>query len=264
VVNSKDVPAGYSLVWNDEFDGRGHPDSSKWGYDTWGNYIGWGNGEKEFYTNNDLSNAYLSDGKLHIVAREQRNSEVVSGNTYNYDYTSARLITRDKASWTYGFIEVRAKIPGGGGTWPAIWALGTDGDWPEAGEIDLMEQWGTDTACMGTFHVTDNNGSSGYLWPSDIFNTFHNFQLLWTPTVPATEGAEAIPAKLTIMVDGEVMNTWTKDLSLTDPAASYAQWPFDKPEYLLLNLALSGNVPIDTSIFPRDFQVDYVRVYQKP
>jgi beta-glucanase (GH16 family) len=238
------VPAGYTLVWSDEFDTDGLPDATKWGFETWGNSIGWGNSESEYYTSNDLDNAHVSGGKLLITALE----ETLDSDPDHYPYTSARLSTEETANWTYGFFEIRAKLPGGQGTWPAIWMCGVANPWPDTGEIDIMEQAGDLTGVMGSVHVTGNNQTNSWKYPSDsIFTTFHNYQLLWTPEA------------LVISVDGQPYETWTNEHT------GNAQWPFDDPQFLRLNLAMGGTMggPVNTT-FPRTMEIEYVRVYQKP
>ena len=129
------TPSGaWELVWNDEFEYEGLPDSAKWSYDVEGNSWGWGNNEAQHYTANDTSNAYVENGVLTITAK----IDSVGGKRY----TSARLITKDKGDWLYGRFEINAKLPTGVGTWAAIWMLPTDweyGGWPASGEIDIME-----------------------------------------------------------------------------------------------------------------------------
>jgi beta-glucanase (GH16 family) len=125
------------LVWSDEFNYTGLPDSTKWSYDIGGH--GWGNDELEYYTSNRSENARVENGVLTIEARKE---EFIGMN-----YTSARLVTKGKGDWLYGRFEVRAKLPKGRGTWPAIWMLSSDwayGNWPESGEIDIMEHVGYD------------------------------------------------------------------------------------------------------------------------
>lgn len=127
----------WKLVWNDEFDYKGLPDSTRWSYDTRGNSNGWGNNELQYYTEERDRNVRVNGKNLQItVHKEQYNKR---------KYTSARLISKDKGDWKYGRIEVRSKLPGGRGTWPAIWMLPTNnryGGWPASGEIDIMEQVG--------------------------------------------------------------------------------------------------------------------------
>ena len=127
------------LVWSDEFDYNGLPDSKKWSYDTDGNSGGWGNNELQYYTASRLKNAEVKDGHLYITAHKE--------DFEGFKYTSARLVTRQKGDWLYGRVEVKAKIPDGRGMWPAIWMLPTDwqyGGWPASGEIDIMESVGYD------------------------------------------------------------------------------------------------------------------------
>jgi beta-glucanase (GH16 family) len=125
------------LVWSDEFDKPGLPDDSKWSFDTNGNASGWGNNEWQYYTAKKIENAVVEDGMLHIKA--------ITESISDKQYSSARLVTKGKGDWLYGRIEVRAKLPGARGIWPAIWMLPTDwtyGGWPKSGEIDIMEHVG--------------------------------------------------------------------------------------------------------------------------
>ncbi|PWJ36160.1 family 16 glycosylhydrolase [Sediminitomix flava] len=235
-----------SLVWSDEFNYSGLPDQSKWGYDVGGN--GWGNGEAQFYTENRLENARVENGKLIIEARK----ESMGGS----DYTSARLVTRDKGDWLYGRFEIKAKLPTGRGTWPAIWMLPTDweyGGWPDSGEIDIMEHVGHDPAIVhGTVHTkayyhsigTQKGGSTMV----DDFNTaFHVYAIEWS--------------------EEEIV--WYIDdveyFRFKNEHKTYKEWPFDKRFHLLLNIAVGGSwggaQGIDDTIFPQRMEVDYVRVY---
>lgn len=247
--------AGWTLVWSDEFSTDGLPDATKWDYDTDRNRIGWFNGELQYYARDRMENASVEGGALVITARREY---LTSASDYGGElYTSARLVTRGKAAWTYGFFEVRAKLPCGGGTWPAIWTLGTGGRWPEDGEIDIMEQTGANKAqVLGTIHTRAYNYYNGSLGvgqgSSRTVDTsctaFHKYQLTWDA------GA------ITVGVDG--VNYFT----YTNPAgASSDRWPFDKPQYLLLNLAVGGSLggAVDNLSFPNRMEVDYVRVYQR-
>ena len=194
-------------------------------------------------------NSRIADGKLVITARKER---LTSANDYGgQNYSSARLITNGKASWTYGFFEIRAKLPCGKGTWPAIWMLGTTGDWPAGGEIDIMEQVGKNpTAIEGTIHTTSTAGTfgdGGETRINDACSAFHNYQLTWTPE------------SLVIGVDNKPFHTYA------NKHQGSASWPFDKPQYLLLNLAIGGDMggSVDDTIFPVSMEVDYVKVWQK-
>lgn len=251
--------AGFTrLVWSDEFSVDGLPDSGKWDYDTERNQLGWYNNEKQYYASNRPENAKVQGGNLIITARKE--SLTTAADYGGQNYTSARMITRGKASWTYGFFEVRAKLPCSRGTWPAIWTLGTGGVWPDDGEIDLMEQRGGSaadkTVVLGTIHTRAYNYFNGSLGVgqgssksvSDACTNFHIYQLIWD------EG------KLAIGVDGVTYFTYTKPTS-----SDTTTWPFENPQYLILNLAmggdLGGTVPIN---FVSDqMVVDYVRVYQR-
>src|SRR6056297_1535987 len=174
--------AQYHLIWQDEFDGQGHPDSSRWNYEVGGH--GWGNEELQYYTEERLKNARLENGRLVIEAHKE--------NYRTAEYTSARLTTTHKGEWTYGRIEVRAKIPAGRGTWPAIWMLPTewiygDGSWPDNGEIDIMEHVGYDPGVIhGTIHTDaynhmDGTQKSGQIEVPDAMDAFHTYSIEWTP-----------------------------------------------------------------------------------
>jgi beta-glucanase (GH16 family) len=244
------VPAGWKRVWSDEFDKDGLPDAAKWDYDADRNRWGWSNSEVQYYARDRLENAQVRDGRLVITARKEDLSAMPDWG--GQKYSSARLVTRGKASWTYGFYEVRAKLPCGRGTWPAIWTLGTGGVWPDDGEIDIMEQVGSaPTTVRGTIHTKAFNhmigtqrGASTQV--SDACSAFHNYQMTWTPEQ--------------ILVGVDNVNYFR----FANPGTGYAAWPYDKPQYLLLNIALGGTMggTIDDDIFPVRMEVDYVRVYQ--
>lgn len=252
------VLAGWTLVWNDEFSTDGLPDATKWVYDTERNQLGWYNNEKQYYAAARLENSSVHNGMLTITARKESLS--TAADYGGQAYTSARLITRGKASWTYGFYEVRAKLPCSLGTWPAIWMLGTGGRWPEDGEIDIMEQKGFSalekTRISGTIHTKGYNYFGGTLGVgqgasttvADACTNFHNYQLTWSAD------------KIVMAVDGvsyfEFVNP--KD-------GNYDTWPFDQPQFMILNLAMGGDLG---GAIPNDFVsdqmvVDYVRVYRK-
>jgi beta-glucanase (GH16 family) len=235
----------WSLVWSDEFNYKGLPDSSKWNYAVGGD--GWGNNELEFYTLQRKENARVENGNLVIEARKEQ--------WENRKYTSARLVTRGKADWKYGRIEVRAKLPKGLGTWPAIWMLGstTPLKWPDDGEIDIMEHVGFDPGaihasvhCKKYNHVI-NTQKTAIISVPDFGDAFHLYVLEWD--------AESIR----IFVDKK------KYFSFANEHSGYAAWPFDQPMHLLLNIAVGGNwggkKGVDNAIFPQQMLVDYVRVY---
>ena len=173
------VPVGYTLVWADEFDVDGLPDPSKWDYDTDRNRAGWYNNEVQYYARDRPENARVAAGKLVITARRESLSTLADWGGQRY--SSARLVTRGKANWTYGFIEIRAKLPCGRGTWPALWTLGTRGTWPDDGEIDILEQVGSNpTRIFGTLHTLQSGGvgTGGEAQVPDACSQFHNYQLM--------------------------------------------------------------------------------------
>jgi beta-glucanase (GH16 family) len=252
-----DTKANRTLVWSDEFDGNGLPDSSKWSFDTERNRAGWYNNELQYYSANRTENASVQNGLLTITAR--RESLLSQSDWGGQAYTSARLITRANASWTYGFMEVRAKLPCSLGTWPAIWLLGTGGTWPDDGEIDIMEQKGTSAGekgrVSGTIHTRAYNYMNGSLGVGQGFSTavtdactaFHNYQLTWTAD------------KISIGVDDQVYFTYEKPAN-----ATYQTWPFDRPQFMILNVAMGGDLggTVPANFTSDAMVVDYVRVYQ--
>lgn len=241
------LPAGHTLVWSDEFDADGLPDAAKWDYDTDRNRAGWYNEERQYYAAHRLENARVEAGRLVITARREQLSSAADWG--GQPYTSARLVTRGKASWAYGFVEVRAKLPCGAGTWPAIWTLGTGGRWPDDGEIDVMEQVGSNPSrVFGTVHtqLSGGPGTGGERQVPTACTAFHDYQLTWTPE------------RIVIGVDG--VNYY----QYLNPGSGRAAWPFDAPQYLLLNIAIGGTLGgrIDDAIFPVQMEVEHVRVYQ--
>ena len=236
----------YVLVWSDEFDKDGAPDNLKWMFDIGGN--GWGNNELEYYTNR-TENARVSNGNLVIEVRK----EPFSGR----NYTSARLLTKTKAEWTYGKFEIKAKLPSGKGTWPAIWLLSAKDPlhWPDDGELDIMEEVGFNpNVIYGTAHNKLYNGANGQqkggnITISDAQTNFHTYSIEWTPS------------KITWSVDDN--NYFSYD------AANYSAeaWPYYKDFFMILNIAVGGNwggqQGVDDSVFPQQMLIDYVRVYQR-
>lgn len=234
------------LVWSDEFDYSGLPDNTKWAYDTGGH--GWGNNELQYYTAGRIENARVGNGSLIIEARK----EAFEGK----EYTSARLVTQGKSTWQYGKIEVRAKLPDGRGTWPAIWMLGarTPLAWPDDGEIDIMEHVGFHQGFIHASihskkynHVIGTQKTDTIVVP-DCSREFHVYGLEWSAGL------------IKVSVDG-------KDFfEFKNEHTGYDAWPFDNKMYLLLNIAVGGNwggqQGVDESIWPRQMIIDYVRVYQ--
>ena len=235
----------YVQVWGDEFNTPGLPDSTKWNYE-----IGMGyNNELEYYTSKRSENARIEDTTLIIEARKE--------NFMGANYTSARLVSKEKGDWLYGKFEFSAKVPGGKGTWPAIWMMPTNseyGAWPKSGEIDIMEYVGWDPSNLYyTVHYEGTNGtghqSTGTHSATSLpYNKFIKFTLIWTPTT------------LEWYADDHKYLTYSKT------ADNPQVWPFNKMFYLILNLAYGGTwgaqQGIDDTKLPHKFYIDYVRVYQ--
>lgn len=240
------------LVWADEFEQEGAPDAARWVYDLGDgcpDVCGWGNNELQYYTQRP-ENVRIEDGKLIIEAHR----EPYEGK----EYTSTRLVSREKGDWKYGYIEARAKLPQGTGTWPAIWMLPTDwqyGGWPASGEIDIMEHVGYNQGMVhGTVHTEAFNHRIGTqkgdsIMVPNVHEQFHVYAIDWSPE------------KIDFMVDGTVYNTFTNE------DTGHEAWPFDQPFHLLLNLAVGGNwggaKGVDEEIWPQHMEIDYVRVYEQ-
>lgn len=241
----------YRLVWSDEFDYEGKPDDTKWDYMVGGG--GWGNNELQYYTKGD--NVKVEDGKLTIELRK----EEMDSNSY----TSTRLVTKDKAEWKYAKVEVRAKLPAGKGTWPAIWMMPAEdkyGTWPKSGEIDIMEHVGYD---QGRVHATihtesyyhgKNTQKGESILARDCSEEFHVYSVEW------------LPDKLIFCMDGEEYFTYKPTDYTANP--TFAEWPFDEEFYLILNIAMGGSwggaQGIDETIESAQMEIDYVRIYQSP
>ena len=240
-------PGPYQLVWSDEFDYTGLPDSTKWNYDVGGN--GWGNHELEYYTSNRLENARVENGNLVIEARKE--------SWQGMNYTSARLLTKGKMSWQYGKIETRAKLPRGRGTWPAIWMLGDTNPlkWPDDGEVDIMEHVGFDQGIVhGSVHCKKynwviGNGKTATTQVMDCSDSFHVYTVEWNNST------------INISVDS------TSYMTFSNEHSGYDAWPFDNKLFLILNIAVGGDwggqKGVDDSIWPQQMVIDYVRVYQR-
>ena len=246
----------YLLVWHDEFDYDGKLDQDKWHHQIIPpNNGSWWNNEVQHYTNN-IKNSFVSDGTMKIVAIKE--NYTVDNSTKNY--TSARL--NSKFGFKYGRVDVRAKLPSTRGTWPAIWTLGTNinevgnyfGDsegsigWPKCGEIDIMEQNGWNkNELIGHFHYANPQGQyTNYGNVTSISNTsgqYHIYSLEWTDKI------------IRILVDNKEFVSLTNDGNV----------PYDNRHYLLLNIAIGGNLggDIDPSFSQDRMEVDYVRVFQK-
>ena len=237
------LPNGYELIWTDEFNYIGSPDPAKWNYEVGGG--GWGNNESQFYTNRD-DNSYVKDGYLTITAKK----ESFSG----YQYTSARLTSKAKGDFKYGYIEFRAILPTGLGTWPALWMMPTDskyGGWPNSGEIDIMETTGKNPSYIqGTTHTTVSQG--GGVGGATTCTT--------STTEWNTYGCEWDDTGIKFMVNGKTYFTYTHS-----PNHNSDRWPFDQRFFLIMNIAMGGNMggQIASDFKEAQMKVDYVRVYQK-
>ena len=260
-------PVGpWRLVWSDEFDYNGLPDAKKWDYDVGGQ--GWGNKELQFYTARRKENARVENGHLIIEARKE--------SWEGRDYTSARLVSRGKGDWTYGRFEVRAKLPSGRGTWPAIWMLPTGwtyGRWPRSGEIDIMEHVGFDPDVIHVSIHTEaynhviNTQKTAQLKVPGSRTEFNVYAVEWTPD----EIRGFVNDQLCFTFRNERLASSNEALTKSDERlttrADYRQWPFDQPFHLLLNLAVGGTwggqQGVDTNIWPQRLEIDYVRVYQR-
>jgi beta-glucanase (GH16 family) len=241
-------PSGERLVWQDEFDRDGLPDPARWSYDVGGH--GWGNREPQFYTSRRLENARVEAGHLVIEARKE--------DWQGAPYTSARLVTRGKGDWTYGRIEVRAQLPRGRGSWPAIWMLATTSGrlrWPDDGEIDIMEHVGFDHGTVHAsvhtraYHHSIGTQKTATTAVPDASEAFHVYALAWDRD------------RIRMSVDGREYFTFTRE------SDDSRVWPFDGPFHLLLNVAVGGawggQKGIDEASLPYRMRVDYVRVYQR-
>ncbi len=232
------VAVTLTLVWSDEFDTPGAPDPAKWGYDIGAG--GWGNNELQYYTNR-LENAQVSTGTLKITLK----AESFSGS----NYTSARILSKNKFSFKYGKVEARAKLPAGGGTWPAIWMLGDNigtVGWPACGEIDIMEHVGNQlNKIFGTVHHPGHSGGNadgGTTIIADATTAFHRYGMEWTPTT------------IKFSVDDVVFYTFANNNTL----------PFNQNFFLIMNIAMGGNFggAVDPAFSTGIMEVDYIRVYQ--
>jgi beta-glucanase (GH16 family) len=255
-------PRGWELVWSDEFDYTGLPDKSKWTYEQ--GFVR--NRELQYYTRGRKENARVEKGMLVLRAKKERfpNARYQAGSgdwrkkREFAEFTSASVTTRGKASWKYGRIEVRAKLPTGRGLWPAIWMLGTDigkVGWPACGEIDIMENVGfAPDIIHGNIHTEKYNHVKKTAKGSKVtvpkpYETFHVYAIEWDE-----KGID-------FFVDEKKYFTFKNEGTGVDV------WPFGREQYLILNIAIGGawggQKGIDESVFPQKFVIDYVRVYQR-
>lgn len=239
------------LVWGDEFNYEGAPDVAKWGYelgDGCPNVCGWGNNERQYYTSNP-ENVRVENGKLIIEARKEEGKP--------YSYTSAKVVSTGKGDWKYGYIEIRAKLPHGKGTWPALWMLPTldrNLDWPMDGEIDIMEHVGYNMGTVyGTIHTKKYNHRIGTqrtdsVKVQDPDKAFHTYAIEWDES------------HISWYLDDEKYFTAYKN------GEGKEGWPFDHEFHLILNVAVGGDwggkYGIDEKIWPQSMEIDYIRVYE--
>ncbi|MGI6456431.1 MAG: glycoside hydrolase family 16 protein [bacterium] len=241
----------WELVWSDEFEYTGLPDPEKWGYEK--GYVR--NREKQYYTVERMENARVENGML-IIESHKEELPIADGKTA--EYTSASVTTRNKAEWKYGRIEVRAKLPTGRGTWPAIWMLGSNirlVGWPRCGEIDIMENVGfAPDVIHANIHTdkynhVDGTGKGNHITIPEPYADFHVYAVEW------------FEDHMDFFVDDQ------KYFTFRNENTGVEAWPFDQEFYLILNTAIGGTwggqKGIDDSIFPQQYQIDYVRVYQQ-
>jgi len=234
------------LVLQDEFDVNGAPNSSYWNYNIGTGTNGWGNNESQYYTSRP-ENIVVENGMLKITAKQ----ELYMGS----GYTSARITSKGKIEKKYGRIEARVKLPYGKGIWPAFWMLGANSDtvlWPQCGEIDIMEYLGNNpTTAFGSLHGPGYSGANSitknYTLVNDRFDTgFHVFGIEWGKNY------------INYYIDDVLYNRLT-------PADVPGEWVFNEPFYIILNVAVGGNLPgspnSETS-FPQSMYVDYIRIYE--
>lgn len=241
------VTTMHKLVVEDNFDTDGAPNSNIWNFEIGTGQNGWGNDEMQYYTDRP-ENIVVADGMLKITARK----EAFMGASH----TSARIFTKGKVDQKFGRIEARIKLPLGKGLWPAFWMLGSDFEtvgWPNCGEIDIMEYLGNNpTSVFGTIHGPGYSGaasiSKSYSIPNSRFDTdFHIFGIEWGENY------------INFYVDDVLYNQMT-------PASVPGEWVFNKPFYIILNVAVGGNLPgapNNQTAFPQQMLVDYVRIYEK-
>ncbi len=237
-------PEFTNLIFKDEFDTNGTPDPDVWGYDIGTGDNGWGNGEEQYYTDRP-DNVIVENGVLKITAKKE--------NYQGSSYTSARLLTQDKFDFTYGKIEVKAKMPKGGGTWPAIWMLGSNFStvgWPSCGEIDIMEYVGNNPGTIqSALHNNSSFGDTRYHRSTSISNEsdeFHVYSMIWSEE------------QISFYLDGERFYVYRPENRTS------SNWPYDKPQFLILNIAMGGVLggDIDPTFASSAMEIDYVRIYQ--
>lgn len=230
------------VLFEDHFDGSSLNETF-WNYelgDGCPNLCGWGNNERQLYTKNNVS---VSGGNLVITASKNGTR-----------YESGRLTTKGKVEFQYGIVEVRATLPKGMGLWPAVWMLGADIDtnkWPKCGEIDIMEHVGKEpNAVFSSLHTPESYGNTIHTKKTiidGIQNDFHIYKAIWSEDA------------IKFLIDGELVYEFSPEIK------DDSTWPYNKPFYLIMNLAIGGNFggpEVDDSIFPQEFLIDYIKVQQ--
>jgi beta-glucanase (GH16 family) len=247
-------PSRARLVFRDEFSGTSL-DLRNWRYETSHNKGGWFNHELQYYSAGRRKNLHVSKGQLVISAYREALNPRTYADWGGQNYTSARIVSTH--AWTYGFYEVRAKLPCAAGTWPAIWMLRKNlNKWPDDGEIDIMEQVGAKPNLIYSTlhtkaynHIIGTQRSAQRLVPSSC-TAFHRYQLDWRPDV------------ITVGVDGRGILRHRRQ-----PGDRKAEWPFDAPFDMIINLAIGGDWAgqkgIDDAALPQRLAIDYVRVWQR-
>ncbi|MEL4306735.1 glycoside hydrolase family 16 protein [Joostella sp. CR20] len=233
----------YTLVWEENFD-KPNLNEADWNFelgDGCPNNCGWGNNERQQYTKN---NHRIENGNLIITAKKDGDN-----------YTSTRITTRGKHEFLYGIIEAKAKLPTGKGIWPAFWMLGAnikDVGWPTCGEIDILEYVGKEPQTIyTTIHTKDTHGdhaSSHKTIFENIEKGYHTYKMEWTPQ------------KIDFYVDNKFVYSYNPE------DKTIGNWPFFEPQYIIVNMAVGGNFggpEVDDSIFPQEYSIDYIKVYQK-
>jgi len=254
---TQEVATKNSLVMSDEFDVNGTPDASLWNFDIGTGVDGWGNNELQYYTDRP-ENITVQNGFLVITAKEE--------SFESSSYTSARINTRNLFETQYGRFEARIQLPTGKGLWPAFWLLGASCDeddaasvvWPQCGEIDIMEYLGdAPTVLFGSVHGPGYSGaesiSKEYELEGDRFDAgFHVFGIEWSPNA------------INYYVDDKLYQSITR-ADVDEETNGTGQWVFDNPFYIIMNVAVGGNLPGSPNAetrFPQRMLVDYVRVYE--
>jgi len=245
--------AGYTIAWAEEFDGPAgaSPNPCIWAPEVGGG--GWGNAELQYYTDESANAALDGAGNLAITVR--RSDPQQARDRYaDYQYTSARLITKGRQSFRYGLIQARIRIPAGHGMWPAFWMLGTDIDqagWPGCGEIDVMENFGVNPRVVhGAVHGPGYSGGAGIAASLDtgspLADDFHVYSVCWEP------------GRIRWYIDQIGYH------AVTRASAGSHHWAMDHDFYLLVNVAVGGRPsisPDDSTAFPQTMLIDYIRVY---